>query len=844
MSLKSLEIKKNLHWVGALDPGLRVFDIIMYTPYGTTYNSYVLKGSEKTVLFETVKDKTFDQYIERLKDLEIDLNTVDYIVISHTEPDHAGSVEKMLDLAPNAKIVASERAVTFLKEIVNRDFEYTTVEDGDTLSLGDKTLEFYSVPMLHWPDTIYTYIKEDKTLVTCDSFGSHYSNEKIVNTLNEEEEKNYLDALRYYYDNIMGPFKPFVVTAVDKIRDLDIDVICPGHGPVLTENPRRIVDLYYKWSSEEQLVLEKEVTICYVSAYGYTKTVADTVKDYIEKNTDYKVNTFDLVDSKLEEVMPKVINSQGIILGTPTILGDALPPIWNILMSLNPVIHGGKVASVFGSYGWSGEGTENLMERLKQLRMVTIEPLAVNFKPSHEEIGYINQYADKFVEKLKHTFSKKKGKKRFKCVICNEIFDGDEPPQVCPACGAKEDQFIEVYEEEILYHKDTNEHYVVVGNGGAGFYAADAIRKRNNTCDITMISDESELTYYRPALSDGLNEVLGKDFFIADKKWYEENNIKVRLETRVDKVNDKDSTLSIGNETLKYDKLIIATGSSNFIPPIAGHDFDNVYTLRNKKHLETIKVATDKAKKVVVIGGGLLGLEAAWEFKLKGLEVVVAEAMDNILCRQLDTEGSAILRSCIEEDAKVTVMTGVAVESIEKANGTTNVVFKDGNKIDCDMVVFSIGVRSNIGIAKDTSLDVERGIVVNRNMKTSVDNIFACGDVAQIENAVLAIWPTAIEMGRIAGANACGDEIEFENESYPVSLDAMEAKVFTLGNIQNYDGELSLKDPKNKIYKKLFMKDDKLVGAILINDMSSTVKVMRLMGQGANTNEVAKEHII
>jgi len=131
--------------------------------------------------------------------------------------------------------------------------------------------------MLHWPDTIYTYIKEDKTLVTCDSFGSHYSNDKIVNTLNEEEEKNYLEALRYYYDNIMGPFKPFVVTAVDKIRDLDIDIICPGHGPVLTENPRRIVDLYYKWSSEEQLVLEKEVTICYVSAYGYTKTSAETV---------------------------------------------------------------------------------------------------------------------------------------------------------------------------------------------------------------------------------------------------------------------------------------------------------------------------------------------------------------------------------------------------------------------------------------------------------------------------------------------------------------------------------------------------------------------------------------
>ncbi|WP_234709857.1 FprA family A-type flavoprotein [Clostridioides difficile] len=200
MSLKSLKIKENLYWVGSLDPDLRVFDIIMYTPYGTTYNSYVLKGTEKTVLFETVKDKHFDNYIERLNDLNIDFEKIDYIVVSHTEPDHAGSVEKLLDLAKNAKVVASETAIKYLKEIVNKDFEYVAVTDGDTLSIGDKTLEFFSVPMLHWPDTIYTYIKEDKTLVTCDSFGSHYSNDKIVNTLDENEEKDYLDALRYYYD--------------------------------------------------------------------------------------------------------------------------------------------------------------------------------------------------------------------------------------------------------------------------------------------------------------------------------------------------------------------------------------------------------------------------------------------------------------------------------------------------------------------------------------------------------------------------------------------------------------------------------------------------------------------
>ncbi len=125
--------------------------------------------------------------------------------------------------------------------------------------------------------------KEDKTLVTCDSFGSHYSNDKIVNTLDENEEKDYLDALRYYYDCIMGPFKPSMVTAIEKIKDLDIDTVCPGHGPVLTENPRKIIDLYYNWSVNEQIKLEKEVTICYVSAHGYTKIMAEAIKAYIEK---------------------------------------------------------------------------------------------------------------------------------------------------------------------------------------------------------------------------------------------------------------------------------------------------------------------------------------------------------------------------------------------------------------------------------------------------------------------------------------------------------------------------------------------------------------------------------
>ena len=524
MELKSLEIKNDLYWVGSLDPDLRVFDIVMYTPYGTTYNSYVLKAKDKTVLFETVKAKHFDNYLERLKKLNINLNKIDYIIVSHTEPDHAGSVERILELSPDAKIVATQNAINYLKEIVNKDFEYMVVKDNDILKIENKTLRFIEAPLLHWPDTMYTYIEEDKVLVTCDSFGSHYSCEGIVNSKIENKD-DYMSALRYYYDCIMGPFKQYILNAVDKIKDLKIDVICPGHGPVLVENPMEIVDIYYNWSKNEIIVPKKDVTICYVSAYGYTETIAKSIKEGIEKNSDYKVVMYDVINHNMDEILNSISNSQAVLFGTPTINGDALKPIWDVLVSLNPIVHGTRVASAFGSYGWSGEGVPNTMQRLKQLRMELVDPLIVNFKPSEEDMKNAVNFGKKFIEKTIDKYSIKKSNRKWKCVICSEVFDGDQPPEICPVCGAKHDQFIEIIEENTTFRKDTNESFVVVGNGAAGFYAVDAIRKRNKTCKIYMISNEQELSYYSPALSDFINQDINKEeFYIVDEAWYKDNN--------------------------------------------------------------------------------------------------------------------------------------------------------------------------------------------------------------------------------------------------------------------------------------------------------------------------------
>lgn len=842
MELKSLELKKDLYWVGSLDPNLRVFDIIMYTPYGTTYNSYVLKAKEKTILFETVKAKHFDSYLARLESLNIDLEKIDYIVVSHTEPDHAGSVERILKLSPKAKIIASKNAINYLKEIVNCDFNYIKVEDNDELKIENKTLKFYSVPLLHWPDTIYTYIVEDQVLVTCDSFGSHYSCEGVVNTKIENKE-HYMEALRYYYECIMGPFKQYVLKAIDKIRNLKLDMICPGHGPVLIENPREIVNIYEKWSNEEIVVPRKDITICYVSAYGYTEELAKNIKKSIEEHSDYNVVMYDVIKHDINEILNSITYSQGILLGTPTINGDALKPIWDILVNLNPIVHGGKLASSFGSYGWSGEGIPNVMERLKQLRMKIIEPLVVNFKPTESDLYEAQLFGKRFIERTIKEHRKKEGSKKWKCIICNEVFDGDTAPDVCPVCGAKHDQFIEVIEENITFENDTDESFVIVGNGAAGFYAADSIRKRNSNAKITMLTNESELTYYRPALSDFINEDIKKDdFYVVDKSWYMENNIEVILGVNVNKINEIDKEVLLDNNNkVKYDKLILANGSSNFIPPIKGHDLKGVYTLRNKNDLDNVKNNLEKTNKVVVVGGGLLGLEAAYELKLANKDVTVVEAMTNLLSRQLDKEGSLVLEETLKENG-LKLLTNTFVDVIQGDTKVSKVIFKDGNSIDADMVIFSIGIRSNIKIANETSIDTDRGIVVDKYMQTSSRDIYACGDVAQIDSTVWAIWPAAIDMGKVAGANACGDKVEFKVDTYPVGLDVFDTKVFSIGDIKDVDGCISLNN--NNKYKKIFFKNDILTGAIFINDLSTNVKTINLMSEKASISEVLKANLL
>lgn len=384
----AIKAKEHIWYVGVQDPDLRVFDIIMHSGYGTSYNAYLVQGTEKTVLFETSKAKFFDEFLDNIRQVT-DPAKIDYIVVDHTEPDHTGSMEKLLELAPNATVLGSGTAITFLKEIVNHPFNAKAVSEKDRIDLGGLTLTFLSVPMLHWPDSMYTYIPELKALFTCDSFGCHYADERVFNDLIEGD---FTEAYKYYFDNIIGPFKnPFMLKALDRIKDLPIEFVGNGHGPVLRSNIQHYFDLYRAWSTPQPRD-KKVVAVAYVSAYGYTRQLAEQICKGLSES-GVEVKCFDLVSDDNAAAKAAIADADGFLLGSPTLVGDALPPVYEMLIGLNPIIHKGKFAAAFGSYGWSGEAVPNLTARLQQLKLnMPLEGMKVRFKPTQTDLDAAKQY--------------------------------------------------------------------------------------------------------------------------------------------------------------------------------------------------------------------------------------------------------------------------------------------------------------------------------------------------------------------------------------------------------------------------------------------------------------------
>ena len=393
-----LKITDTVSWIGVLDRDIVTFDVIMETKYGTTYNSYFIHAAKKTVV-ETVKMKFWDTYLRKLKTVT-DPADIEYIVVNHTEPDHSGCVEKLLELAPRAKVVGSGNAIRYLKDLLGFEFRHVVVKDGETLDLGDRTLKFVAAANLHWPDTIMTYLQEEKLLFTCDIFGEHYCHEGVF----DDAVGDFDDAFRFYFDVIMKPYSKFMLQAIGRIRPLDIVAICPGHGAVLRKNWKKYVDITEKYA-HEALNKQKQnlVFVGYVSAYQNTGTIAAMIAEGLKQAGDIDVDLCDIENTDLATIEEKFIRASAIILGCPTFNQNIILPIYQVFALINPIRDRNKPAAAFGSYGWSGEGVKIMTSVLSNLKLNVIdEGLMVKFTPHDQIKDKCIAYGRNFGEKFLH----------------------------------------------------------------------------------------------------------------------------------------------------------------------------------------------------------------------------------------------------------------------------------------------------------------------------------------------------------------------------------------------------------------------------------------------------------
>ncbi|MCL1859788.1 MAG: FprA family A-type flavoprotein [Oscillospiraceae bacterium] len=402
MSIK--QISENVYSIGVLNPTLRIFDVIMKTDYGTSYNAYLIKNNGKSALVETVHAKFFDEYLENIKSILGD-TPPDYLIMNHNEPDHSGSVAKLTEIYPDIIIIESKAGAIYIKNIANKELNIKTVSDNEIFDFGGGELKFIVAPFLHWPDSMFTYFAKDKILFTCDFLGAHFCEPTAFdyNIKKEDYEAEYNGAFVYYYNAIFGPFKPYVLSGLDKIKDIDFETACPSHGPVLTKKDGGNLDCAIKAYAEMSAPHKNEATyipIFYCTAYGNTGILAENIKTGIKEiipGADVNIINLNMADSASAQLHL----SDAFLIGSPTINRDAVAPVWELINTIDAVSMRDRPCAVFGSYGWSGEGCSNLIARLKGLKLkVSENPLRCQFVPSQDDLDAAIEYGREFAKSL------------------------------------------------------------------------------------------------------------------------------------------------------------------------------------------------------------------------------------------------------------------------------------------------------------------------------------------------------------------------------------------------------------------------------------------------------------
>ena len=379
--------------------------------------------------------------------------------------------------------------------------------------------------------------------------------------------------------------------------------------------------------------------------------------------------------------------------------------------------------------------------------------------------------------------------------------------------------------------------YLIIGSGVAGISAVkELVKERSADDNITVITKESYPFYYRPRLINCLSGNIDvEDIIINDFEWFDENDIDLRIDERVHTVDPDEKNVETNKNKYSYDKLLLANGAHSFVPPIEGREKENIFTLRNAKEAKEIHKKASEKDRAVVIGGGLLGLESAYNLQQAGLEVTIVEMADHCLARQLDFRGGQLLQKKLEDKGLNFILNGQTVR-FSGENTVKAVHLKDGREIETDMVLISAGIRSNIELVEDTPIETNKGITVNNFMETNIADIYAAGDVAEHDGRVYGIWAPSMEQGAVAGKNMIGIKDKFEGYVSSYSLKVVGVDVVSIGKIEaeDLDCKEELEEDEDS-YKKIIKKDEVPIGAIMIGDTSGKKELVKRIEEAPET---------
>ncbi len=395
----SFEINNNVKWVGKIDWELRRFHGDEYSTHkGSSYNSYLVRD-EKTVLIDTVWNPFSKEFVENLKK-EIDLKEIDYIIANHGEVDHSGAFLELMREIPDTPIYCTENGVKSLKGQYHKDWNFKTVKTGDKLNIGERDLIFIEAPMLHWPDTMMTYMTVDNILFSNDAFGMHYASEKMYNDLVDQDEL-YSEAVKYYA-NILTPFSKMVTNKIKEVLSLEVpvDMICPSHGIIWRDNPTQIVEKYLEWADDYQ---ENQITVMYDSMWENTKKMAEAIVEGIkEADSEVMVKVYNISKTDKNDIITEVFKSKAILVGSSTINGGILSGVAGILEEIKGLLFMNKKAASFGSYGWAPKSVKIMNKTLEDSKFELInEGLTINWTPDEEGIKKSIEFGKEAAEAAK-----------------------------------------------------------------------------------------------------------------------------------------------------------------------------------------------------------------------------------------------------------------------------------------------------------------------------------------------------------------------------------------------------------------------------------------------------------